>query len=124
MYNINIRYTTGDSYSSREKEQLLSDIDWKNIEIVEENLERIKTHYKYYSLLNRRWYTSSKEQKEVKKEAEKLLKENNFLDKKYEFSLKLLADSGKEYTISAFWCGYFETLHSAEIVFRGKAVYF
>lgn len=28
----------------------------------------------------------------------------------------LIADEGKELRISAPWCGYFETLHSAEIM--------
>jgi hypothetical protein len=34
----------------------------------------------------------------------------------YEYSLKLITDDGIEYQQSAFWCGYFESLVSAEVV--------
>ena len=30
--------------------------------------------------------------------------------------LELITDDGKAYPYSPFWCGYFETLHKAEIV--------
>ena len=34
----------------------------------------------------------------------------------YKMLLELLTDDRKTYTIMPFWCGYFEHLHSAEIV--------
>lgn len=110
-YTIRIDYTTGDSFSSYDETQDL-DGEWKNMEILEENLQRIKNHYRKYRDFDyhnmKEWvkkfpvgcvYTGRKERPDS-----------------YRMLLELLTDDGKPYTFMPFWCGYFEHLNAAEIV--------
>jgi len=87
MYDIEIDYTTGGSFSSeRLKENICNVVS--DLDKAKENLRRVKKHYiKYHDHPN--------------------------FGKRYE--LTLLIDDG-ERTISPFWIGYFEELHGARVV--------
>jgi hypothetical protein len=76
-YEIQIHYWTGDSFSTEDRETSL-DGTWKNIDIIKENISRIK--------------------------------------EQYELSLNIKLDNGKEYLLSAFWCGYFEGLYGVRVI--------
>lgn len=116
-YKIKITYDTGDSFKTERGLEEFIEGSWQNLDIVTENLNRIKEHYEYYELCT--GYNFGKSEKEVGR----LIKE--YENKEWYaghandcvYSLKLLLDDGTEYTVSAYqWCGYFESLVGAEIV--------
>ncbi len=87
MYDIEIDYTTGNSFNSeRSTESLCNPVP--TLDMAKNNLKRIKKHYIECS-------------------------DHPDFDKRYE--LTLLIDGG-ERMITPFWIGYFETLHGAKIV--------
>lgn len=109
MYKIKAYYTTGDSFGSEETDTIL-ELGWENLDIAKANLQRIKEHYKFYRELNDYWSRSRRTSEVIKEEV-------SSKDWYYsEFSVKLYADNGNEFIISAPWCGYFETLHRCEII--------
>jgi hypothetical protein len=138
-YRIKISYCTGNSFGSEDTWEYL-DLTWKNLDVAKENLKRISEHYTMYTDLEG-YRTNKYELFDKNKDKEwfvykpKLfcISSNNAIvekDKKkvgdgnWEYRpddyyaghcLKLKADNGNTMQISAFWCGYFETLHEAEI---------
>jgi len=101
-YKILIFYRTGSSDHTYDDEGYL-DGTWKNIEIIKENLQRIKEHYLWYESI---YITGSRHNKKIEKP--------HWYTNKYDGSIKLKLDDGTEYEMSAFWCGYFETLYGAK----------
>jgi hypothetical protein len=103
-YYIEIYYETGNSFGSQDETSRL-ELTWDNLDIAKENVKRIKEHYEWYDAKGSKHFYRPK----------KVPPKPKFVDSKYDFSLKLLTDDGNDWQISAFWCGYFETLYSAEI---------
>lgn len=112
MYNILIKYITGNSFGTHETSDLL-EIPFSNIETGKENLRRIREHYKAYqektsygNLTNvnfPKFYINHRKGVGFGK---------NSLN-----GIILLLDDGTEHEmLSCFWIGYFEHLISAEIV--------
>ena len=101
---IKIEYTTGDSFHTEEGLEDIIDLNWEKQEVVEENLKRIKEHYK--------WYRSEAHSHIFDKvERPKWL----FRDKgRCESSINFLLDDGTERMLSCCWIGYFESLQSCE----------
>lgn len=141
MYSIKISYATGNSFGSSNEDELL-DLTWKNLDIAKENLLAIKEHYDMYQLVDG-YSTRAKKEQHIKDNKDKAWFVNNpklfctsqnraidenqknkfpndweyKIDEHYAvYCLKLKADNGNMMQISAFWCGYFETLYEAEIV--------
>ena len=110
-YTIRVEYTTGNSFNSCEETQDLEG-DWKNLDVLEENLQRIKNHYKKYRDFD---YRNGKDWVKNMPVGCVYAGKKSHPDQ-YNLLLELLTDSGRPYTIMPFWCGYFEHLHSAEIV--------
>lgn len=104
VYKIQVYYQTGDSFSSREEQDCL-DHKWTNLEIAKENLERIKAHNEWYS-----WEHSSQIVES------NFRKKPDFVNPNLDTSILLKMDDGTEMYSSCFWCGYFENIHSAEII--------
>lgn len=113
-YSIKIEYTFGDSFSSAETESILEGT-WTDLKILKRNLLRIQNHYKkFYEFRrqnNKKWLKDMPEGC-VYKGSEKHID-------KYNLHLELLTDKGDPWVFFPFWCGYFEHLHSAEIVYVG-----
>jgi len=145
-YRILLSYSTGDSFGSRDGTDYL-ELSWDNLDIAKENLARIKEHYEMYSDIES--YSSKRRKEEwFKLNAEKdwfvnvpkpyRISTNNDISESMinqidpsdidsrpdEYCathyLKLKADNGNEMQMSAFWCGYFESLYGAEIDFDSK----
>jgi len=144
-YKIKIEYCTGNSFGSEDESGYL-DLSWKNIDIAKENLKRIKEHYEQYRecssyshnsrcRTNKEIHLSNKDKdwfvyvpqlvsklngNAIEEKHKKIVGDGNWEyvpDSHFaEHCLKLKADNGNEMQISAFWCGYFEKLYSAEIV--------
>ena len=139
-YKIKIYYSTGDSNSSNDETSYL-DLTWVNLDIAKENLRRIKEHYLQYQELrswnhkdrlqifnenkHKNWFVNipklfcissncaidEKDKKKVGDGNWEYRPDQHFA----EYCLKLKTDKGSTMQISAFWCGHFESLHSAEI---------
>ena len=103
QYIIYIDYTTGDSFKSYDTSDIL-DYDWNNIEIVRNNLQRIKNHYNYVN------------ENDVYNKPKGSLPEGCIWDDEYRIiQLELLLDNNKIVLTYPNWCGYFEHLNSIEI---------
>lgn len=110
MYDILIKYQTGDSFSTEDRETKLGGC-WTNPDIVRENLQRIKEHYQWVESVSNLRY-----QKELPMPA--FMKDlNSVAYAKY--AIPLLTDDRQVWQISTFWSGYFETLYSAEVCLSG-----
>lgn len=120
-YNIEITYDTGDSFHTEYDVKQNLELEVKNLDIAKENLQRIENHYKFYEAkkrLERNWYFKDKKQKSLDEEIIKSAPGCLWYVKKYpDGCINLVLDDGKKWQISAFWCGYFEKLTSAEIIF-------
>lgn len=119
-YKIKITYDTGDSFHTECGLETELEEEYSTLELAEENLTRIKEHYvlrEAQDEVGRRWF--SKDDKR-KAELEKIIAEAKnkpwYVEKHPDICIKLLLNNRKEWQISAFWCGYFEHLQSAEII--------
>jgi hypothetical protein len=118
MYRILIRYQTGDSFHTEDREEYV-DMEWEDISVAAENLTRIQQHYEMYKEHKRHWSPSVL--KEMKKEyGDKdwfIYEPNSRSDPHFLtlHSLYLYTDDGGRFRYSCFWCGYFETLYGASI---------
>jgi hypothetical protein len=63
-HTILIDYTTGDSFGHERSEQPL-ELEWDNLDIAKENLQRIKEHYHFVSALDSYELRYSKEKTEL-----------------------------------------------------------
>jgi hypothetical protein len=138
-YRIKISYRTGNSFRSEDTEDTL-EIGWNNLDIAKQNLQFIKEHYEMYKDLDAYTPKKSKEQwyelnqnKEWFVYEKVLYYKDNAIDERHRFKynnedlkympdntmaqncIKLKLDNGNDFQMWCFWCGYFETLYSAEI---------
>lgn len=111
-YEILIKYRTGDSFSYSDREDTL-ELDFSNLEVAKENLQRIKKHYEYYQRLNN-WRIDKDLEKQLVKNEDWFAQTD--WDKFGENIIKLKTDEGKDFQLYVFWTGYFEKLYSAEII--------
>jgi len=102
---IKVNYKTGNSFGSSDEVDYI-ELAWKNLDRAKESLKRIKNHWEFYKD-NAFIY---------KKPKGKLPVGVTWNDEYRLLMLELITDDGKAYPYSPFWCGYFETLHKAEIV--------
>jgi hypothetical protein len=111
MYTIKVSYHTGDSFNTYDLERDVG-LVWQNKELARKALRSIKEHYDAYEkgdntygenpkLVGNIWYDK--------------------LDNKeyWAFNIACELDDGSYRNIHCGWCGYFEALHSAEIILDG-----
>lgn len=111
MYTINIEYTTGDSFNSERTESTISAV-WKDKDLARKALKDIKAHYEFITSKDK-WGITPRERDLIIKSTEK----ETWYDKEFpDYVLNILLDDGTYLKINAFWSGYFETLHVAEVV--------
>lgn len=140
-YRIKIDYMTGNSFGSENTSDYL-ELTFKDLNVAKENLKRIKEHYEMYQdiegwrstktrdqwyeeNINKDWFVNKPKLwniklNEVIDERKKELHSQEDLQYKPDdyyatHCLYLYIDEGVQIQMSAFWCGYFETLNSAEI---------
>lgn len=143
-YKIKISYRTGDTFKTEDTEDVL-ELDFENVDIAKANLQRIKEHYQQYENLtsysfsknhtiweifswnrNKDWFVYQPKLYRIsdncaldeihKKEVGEGNWEYRPNDYHARYCINLKTDEGKDWQISAFWCGYFESLYSAEII--------
>lgn len=118
-YKIKISYQTGDSFGSHSTEDYV-EAEWNDISIAAQNLQRIKEHYEYYKWLDsygQRYHKGDNMERPeswagTKWDGKPIKKED---DNQIDCNIILLLDNGSEWSFRPFWCGYFESLHSASI---------
>ena len=140
-YKIIINYETGDSFHNETCDNYL-ELTWTNLNVAKENLQRIKEHYEQHKQLheyaqkltadqiflqnkNKDWFVYEPKLfcissgNAIDEKSKKRVGDKNWeyrADSYYaEHCIKLKTDNDDTWQISAFWCGYFETLNSAEI---------
>lgn len=119
-YQIEINYQTGNSFGSEDKTSTINEISWSDLNAAKKSLKAINDHYKLYMFFNKEWNANKKQREEALKKAmgkEWFRNSTNKSEKNFwEYSIGLTQDDGTIKFISPFWCGYFESLWSAEIV--------
>lgn len=113
---IKVYYTTGNSFGTYETSDVL-DFEWKNENVVKENIKAINEHDEFVHKCFKSYYTNKAERDTY------LLAAKNkswFVEGEYmkqplcEYSIKLKLDNGKMVQMQCPWIGYFETLQYAE----------
>lgn len=111
-WTIKIDYQTGNSFGSEDTSDDVG-CSWTDLNKAKEALQRIKGHYKAYTEIeNDRWSPSDKKPADFAGEPWFWKEEPRF----WQQAVIVERDDGTEQRLSTFWCGYFERLHSAEIV--------
>jgi hypothetical protein len=116
-YAIKIHYQTGDSFGSEDTTGEVG-CSWTDIDKAKEALQAISEHYRARNDFSR--VMSSGEEKFFKElKAKKWFDTSKDSRWMWQHCLHVEKDDGTLQQISAFWCGYFERLHSAEIIVDG-----
>lgn len=104
-YKIKYSYRTGDSFGHHDADGVL-EMEWENVDIAKAALKRIQEHYRWYEDQNATWRSSK----------DKPVAEPSWhVGEQYDFTVKVKLDNGNEVKFCAPWCGYFESLYSAEV---------
>ncbi len=112
-YRIKYNYQTGDSERTNTHEELL-EATWENLDVSKANLKRIGEHYKWYEYVEEprwadtviprpEWYPVNSPEEERYRSS-------------FHHSIILKMDNGEDWRFQCPWCGYFESLNSAEII--------
>lgn len=109
-YKIKYSYRTDNTFRSYDEEGIL-DCIWTSLEIVKENLQRIRDHYLFYNAQESAYIQDEKNRVLIEEAPSK-----PWFNKEDSFTLFLKQDNGDKLLIHAPWCGYFETLYEAEII--------
>lgn len=144
-YRIKISYSTGNSFGSEETSDYLEmtwqniDIAKENLQHIKEHYDMYRNINSRSNLTTQEWLrinkdkdwfvnkpklfcTSSNRAIDIKYKKNSCIEEGIHkgyyeyrIDEDYDTCLILKTDNGKKIQMSAFWCGYFEKLHCAEI---------
>lgn len=112
-WTIRIHYTTGDSFGSeRTKDEL--GMAWESLDKAIDGLKAVRDHYNAIQDVQRTRNPSEREIVRSKYLPEYWAVESSDFD--FEYNLNMVKDDGTLHKVYAFWMGYFEQLHQAEIV--------
>ena len=136
-YKIKIYYTTGDSYKSYKREEVL-ELSWENLDIAKENLKAIKDHYdgaksfpeysfekwielnkgKFWFVVNKKLYSISRNQAIDERQKDRFVGDCEYRIDEYvaKSCIKFKTDDGNLMQIGCFWIGCFESIDRAEII--------
>jgi len=107
MYRIKVEYETGDSFGKEDTEVIL-DEKWADVDVVKENLKRIKDHYS--------WVCSKSQWSDKELPRPDWLHERQHYPGSEDCYIHLLRDNREEFEVCTSWTGYFETLYGASII--------
>lgn len=110
-YTIEIHYRTGNSFGSHDEKDTVGCV-WEDKAQAQLALSYIKEHYKFYNQINE-WRSNVKTDDINKIVSGKLWAVDDFGNWQYGL---LLPCGESTQRVSAFWCGYFETLYGAKII--------
>ena len=110
-YTIEIHYKTGESFGSHEETAEVGCV-WEDKAQAQLALSYIKDHYEHYKQVSD-WSAKVNE-----KDMNKIVSKKPWVTEKidyWQYGLTLPCGYTKQ-RVSAFWCGYFETLYGAKII--------
>ncbi len=113
VYKIIVNYYTGNSFYSEDCSTTI-DYNWQNLDVVKENVYRIKQHYEMYEKLND-YRTPKTEILPQYTEKPWFVNSQKYGWDVYEYSVNLLLDDRSSFVYSTQWCGYFEGLYDISI---------
>ena len=117
-YEIEIDYTTGNSFNSERLTETVG-CAWPNLNMAKLALQNIKEHYAAVNAYEE--HSNSYSRHNIKFDM-KAIEQKHWFCKDYWTGGLLLAISHDEtQRVSAFWIGYFETLHGAKIISSGDS---
>lgn len=116
-YRIQIDYYTGNSFGSEDLIETLEMV-WTDLSVAKDNLARIAEHYRMYDEVERSYMKKRSRDSVLSENKDKpwFVKSKRHGDYESLHQLYLITDDGTPFMMSAFWCGYFEGLYSAEII--------
>jgi len=132
MYTIKVNYRTGSSFSTEECEDTIG-LCWNNVELARKALLALKEHYELYSDLDRYGHNQKTDQDiynivKTKYWYKKADKTNNKwytpVRDWYNYCAVEMDDGSFRRIPTNMWCGYFETLYTAELVNENDKVTF
>jgi hypothetical protein len=111
-YQIKYCYDSGDSFSQYPNITGILELEFKSLEVAEQNLKRIEEHYEQYKALNKTYYPYEKRKKDFLG-----LNKNKdwYVNGDPENCIILYTDDGKPFQMYCPWCGYFESLNYVTI---------
>ena len=126
MFTIQVKYKTGDSFNSYEKENRIG-LCWKSIELARKALAVLEEHYNYYKDIESGSYYARKEIDKLRKKAmntdwykQAVAQSTDDWYKRpdmWYINCAVQMDNGDFRNIPVnMWCGYFERLLEASIV--------
>jgi hypothetical protein len=120
MYEIKAHYQTGDSFHTEETSDVLAPC-WHDLTTAKEALRWLNEHHEYYRASNDRYHWNEADKKNLANIAKKpWYAEQDSTGYKWpewwHHSLKLPLDDGTLMVTSIPYHGYFEHLHSLEII--------
>ena len=115
MYKIKYTYTTGDSFHTRQEEDVLP-YEWKDIKEAERSMKRIEEHFRFYK--ENSWCYGPNSKIEFPD-----WWDCDYTDTYSKLHLINLEVQGKKIQFSPPWCGYFEHLDSIELVSNLPKIY-
>lgn len=119
MFTIRISYSTGDSFHTRDEQEEVGH-SWKDEKNAEVALKYIREHY-----IAVQEYDGARTKTAMGKALDKAKGMPWFVPPEAGYRdiwtrrLLVPADDGTMVQIDAFWCGYFESLNSAEVIYEG-----
>lgn len=120
MYQIKYCYNTGDSFSQRPNQMGTLELEFKSLEVAEQNLKRIEEHYEQYKAWNRNYQPYQKERKDIFGPNKD---KDWYVDHDPENCIALYTDEGERFQMYCPWCGYFESLNYVTIEFKPLIYY-
>ena len=112
MYKIEYTYSTGNSFGRAPDVTDQIELEWNNLEVAKQNLQRIKEHHDFNQKIES--YLARANRLEI---IEAHRSKDWFVEERGDYyRIKLYTDDNKPYQMWPNWMGYFESLLSIEII--------
>ncbi|EMX1381755.1 hypothetical protein SEPL_025 [Salmonella phage SE_PL] len=121
MYQLEVLYSTGNTFGTHDEERVIDDVVFTDIESAKEALQFISQHKKMNDELKYERDDTKRKLMKLDIESKPWAVKSRF-SSDYEFALKVRTskDSTEWTEIYAFWMGYFETLYEVRIIDAGR----
>lgn len=119
-YQLKYCYDTGDSFNQYPNQMGTLELEFKSLEVAEQNLKRIQEHYDQYKAWNQSFYPYKKERKDIFVPNKD---KDWYVEHDPENCIILYTDDGAPFQMWCPWCGYFEHLNYVTIESKSLTYY-
>ena len=119
-WTINIKYKTGDSFSTHDTEDTVGMV-WLDLERAKEALQVLKKHHNAVTAIARCYKPDEKKRLIAEYSTEYWFMNGKSYEESYEYNIRVRGDGDDMHRIYAFWNGYFEHIQSAHIVLHNSS---